>query len=394
MTECNPTYSQIQLPLELINDIIVELSGDWRSLEACSLTAHVLREPSQKALFKILTIDLDPTNIAVNNRLNDVMASNKLLGTYVKTLRLKIRSTYNTTGALKRLPFLRSLSIDGSDGRFDTPLNRHQITIWPRISYELQLDLLDLVRPPMLEELTFTSFSDFPLGVLKNCPHLKNLHYIGCMPPPQPEDDDITEPHCYTWGYLETLTAPAVATQLVMDSFNNSSSFLALSRLRRYNSLIYSGNRDIVTVQGVFDLAAPSLEIISITALLDDIPGLHLDLRKLTNLRVVRIKTARPVSVAIRFAVTMLETIPEQNRIESVEFTITGNGALEEESEDEKCWNAMDNKLAQVKLLRRVSVMMIHSIADYQNQSKIRRWLTKLDSQGIIDFQFIRIVRQ
>ncbi|KAG6887310.1 hypothetical protein C0992_012894 [Termitomyces sp. T32_za158] len=152
------------LPQELIDYIVVELSGDWRSLEACCLTAKCFRKPSQKALFKTLTLY---DGSLENTRLDDAMSSNTLLQTYVQTLRLRLSPKPKVMPVLRKFTSLRSLRIEAF------------VLCWMNIHSHLQQDILYLIQSRTLEQLIFQSLSGFPLGILRHCPQLKDLQFFS-----------------------------------------------------------------------------------------------------------------------------------------------------------------------------------------------------------------------
>lgn len=244
------------LPQELVDYIVAELSGDWRSLEACSLAAKSFREPSQKALFKNLTLYQEsPANI----RLHDAMSSNTHLQTYVQTLRLKLPQIGGSIAVLRKLTSLRSLHIEGVF-----------FVHWPALCYQLQQDLLYLIQSRTLQQLILEHLSGFPLGILHHCPQLKDLQLLSFYDPEVKSIDLPNDGELVTRGHLESLTTVSFSiTRMVMDILTDPRSRLSLSCLRRFNSVVsHTYPLDMMQFQRVLNYAAGSLEIISVIILL------------------------------------------------------------------------------------------------------------------------------
>ncbi|KAG6863904.1 hypothetical protein C0991_002171, partial [Blastosporella zonata] len=390
--------SQPQLPSELISQIIDELSGNWRTLQACSLAASIFRELSQKILFKSLTIDLKKKNASANTRLDNAMSLNEKLGTYVQTLHLQVRPNCQTRGILKRLSLLRSLNINGLWEMSETMYTYGQRTEWPELPHGVQQDILDLLRTRTLEKLTFSDLSGFPLGFLKRCPHLKDLRLlVDSITPDALVDYSGGQPYdaSLTRGYLESLTiVEASATQVIMDTLNDPTSLLSLSCLQRFNTLVIQSERDTTELKGVMDLAAASLEVIGVSLLflVDSPHDAVVDISKLVKLRVICVRTGRPACGSLCFATAMFETIPEQNVVEELQLKIAGDVL---ERDDEEALGALDDLLTRerhAKRLRRVLVMT-RSHDDDQIRSVVLQKLTKLKFKGLLEFQLKHVAQ-
>ncbi|KAF5381710.1 hypothetical protein D9615_005554 [Tricholomella constricta] len=388
-----------QLPQELIDKIVLELSGNWQSLEACSVVSSSFRDVSQKLLFKVLTIDLHIRFKAANTRLCDAFTSNPRLGDHVRSLRVRTSNQMATADVLRMMPKLRSLEILGG-GSFLTLI----CTRWPSIMDELKADILSICFLPTLEQLKMKRISQFPLAVLRRCPQLKDLQIPDNHLHDTSDrsssmdilsssvDHRVTDPPA-TRGYLESLTvfSPEVCQQ-ILRTLRHPTSYLLLSRLRRHNGEIVH-ELSVTAFQAVLDFAAASLEIVHAVILPDRPPDNYLDLSRLRNLRKVRLSTPRKcLPQNMLWACHALESIPEVNSVETVFLTFAGPPCAADSDVDPTLWGRIDELLTRErhsKTLRRVIV----NTARYQNIEHpddallpaIARGMPMLYSKGVVE---------
>ncbi|KAG5642938.1 hypothetical protein DXG03_001855 [Asterophora parasitica] len=301
-----------RLPQELIDKIVVELAGDWRSLEA------------------LVTLDLDVRFIGAHARLREAFISNAHLGGYVKLLHLRTSDGMASPDILLMMPQLRTLDITGA--------GRHSLTSWSSIPAQIQTDILGICLLPTLIQLRVQKVVEFPLAILKKCPQLRDLQIPDGIQDTSElssdlslPDDQLRNSHVLP-GYLESLTA--------------------------------------------FSYVPSSM---------------HLDLSRLKNLRRVRFSTAREsLPRSVEWGCRVLETIPEDNHVETVFFTLAGPPVSDDIGDvDPAIWGRIDNLLTQKRYsaLRHVVVNSARYYFDFQIDrmlDQIVEAMPKLGEKGLI----------
>ncbi|KAG5651495.1 hypothetical protein H0H81_008467 [Sphagnurus paluster] len=248
------------LPPEIINAIILEFSGDFESLEACSRVSSYFCDISQQLLFKTLTIDLKPYPSIQYTNLQDIFSDNTRPGLCVRVLRLKV-SPETATDVLYYMQHLRSISIEPHDSA----------TPWSSMSEKLRAALITLLSLPTLVQLKIATESQIPLIFLRQCPQLKDLqimdqlpdHTLGNCPQSCP---NFSRP---TYGYFESLTAQScdVCEEVLKGlTDRDPASRLSVNQLRRFNGEILD-SRSVDVFQKFINLCAGFLEIINIVIL-------------------------------------------------------------------------------------------------------------------------------
>ncbi|KNZ79684.1 NEDD8-activating enzyme E1 regulatory subunit, partial [Termitomyces sp. J132] len=327
-------------PQEFIDLIVVELSGDSIFLEVCSTTAKMFREVLQRAPFKTLRLSHEPQR---NAHLDDTMTSNTLLQTYVRALHL-MRS---------RL---------AANGWNSTPT--------------CSKTYFSFIRGRTLERMILR-ISGFPFDILKD---LQSLTFVkpNSIDPPNDAEFPIR-------GHLESLTVIRLSVAgIVVDTLTDPHPSLSLSSLKRFNSAVSLPFLvDTMQFQKILDLAAHSLEIITIILLFST--WFHVSyLASLNNLRSIHV-TVNPSPVSLDLAAAMFDIVPEQNRLLDIKF-VAVILALKRDQDVayDISWSRLDELLARSSHLKisRLLNATVTSRSDDEFRSVVLQRLAKLRSRG------------
>jgi hypothetical protein len=163
-----------EIPQDIIDSIIGELTGDSATLKRCATVSRSFLHPSRRHLFTTIRFH----TYTQTERLHDLLTSVPEISLYIHELSFTIYGVYhrracNKTLAsiLRMLPDLRVLSwgMEHSGG----------VLYWDyQFSNELRSALLDVFRSPSLTTVTITDLY-LPLSVLSAFTHVKKLTLDG-----------------------------------------------------------------------------------------------------------------------------------------------------------------------------------------------------------------------
>jgi hypothetical protein len=170
-----------EIPQDIIDNIIGELTGDSDTLKRCATVSRSFLHPSQRNLFAAIRL----CSQGQTERLQNLLISVPEISLYIHELSFTInkpkgvhdpgeawvRNDKTLAGVLRRiLPGLRVLSWGMTDSwrlKWDDDY-----------SNELRSALLDLFRSPSLATVTITNLKYLPLSVFSAFTHVKKLHLL------------------------------------------------------------------------------------------------------------------------------------------------------------------------------------------------------------------------
>ncbi|KAG6918798.1 hypothetical protein DXG01_011550 [Tephrocybe rancida] len=112
-----PKRTAVVLPQELVDSIIFAID-DIETLRLCSQVASSFRDPSQRQLFRDITIDFTsaPSTTESNVRLSRILSDNVRIAASVDSLTIFLPTPYvivdGLTQALLELPSIRKVTLD------------------------------------------------------------------------------------------------------------------------------------------------------------------------------------------------------------------------------------------------------------------------------------------
>ena len=173
----------VEIPQEIIDTIVGQLSGHDDALRSCSLVSRSFLDPSHRNLFAIILLD----GIEKTKRLHELLMFNSQLSSYIRDLTFVVAIPVDMTAQrllsdwlqahdnaltsiLRNVPHLRHLAL----GDF-----RSYYLDWNMLSSDLQSVLSELFQSPFLATIKIFRFTN--LLNLKGpnnhriFPHVKNL---------------------------------------------------------------------------------------------------------------------------------------------------------------------------------------------------------------------------
>ncbi|KAG6907399.1 hypothetical protein DXG01_009010 [Tephrocybe rancida] len=237
-------------PQEILELILNQCaSEDQRS---CSLASQFLRYPAQKALFHRVKFYLyrERNDARRNGELNNLLASNPRIASYVCHLRLILTSSSQLPEALPHLTRLRVLSLweyRGAD--------------WQTYPAKIRDALYTLMRAPQMQTLNLRNIVNFPLAAALPLKHLKyrpgppgRIYYSG------PETQIPYEPEGPS-----SLQSLGVGSDYALRRLLNFPFLLDPSRLVRFDAIVTERGAS-VSIQYILDICAPTLQELCLRA--------------------------------------------------------------------------------------------------------------------------------
>ncbi|GLB41188.1 hypothetical protein LshimejAT787_0904030 [Lyophyllum shimeji] len=310
-----------RLPQDIIDNIIAELTGHVETLKRCSVVSSSFRDPSQRVLFQWISTGMHPNSWSTVEK---VIRSNPRLASFVKALHLQLPEFERQSGTyiFEYLTSLRTLHIENS---YHISWSAWWERCWTTVSRELKAEIVNLLVSPKLERLILANVAGFPLAFLKRCSQLKEVQLQGFQVHDTSEEGAAaasalirsSQATASGQGYLNSLAGDSCKQLLPI--LRGPSAPLSFSRLKRY----YGDVKELEVFQAILDLSAGSLEVVHAMTIAERLPFSHMDLSRLTNLRVIRFSiphTSLPSS--LMWASHALETLTERNVLEQAVFTL------------------------------------------------------------------------
>ncbi|RDB30315.1 hypothetical protein Hypma_007071 [Hypsizygus marmoreus] len=345
-----------EIPQDIIDTIIDELATDPSTLSACALAARSFRSPSQKHMYETIKMDLSPGHPSHTSvhRLLDILTTNPLLGTSVKSLIVVLphSNTEKLSGISRLFPRLRKIVITCS------LVHEGGTSRWNAVAEELRVDLYRLMRSPSVEEISFHSIQGFPTRHLTTCGQLKAITLIDVEPddsveslvPPMPADT-YTCPSPSV-GQLRALhIQPWKRLSPFINHLTNPSSSLSLTRLREYRIELYKSSECFETFQTTSELIAGSLEklTLEVYSLAYNATPVPFDLLSLKRLKALKVAIGWTTTPSLVWLQTFLETsIPPVHDLGTITFE------FDWVSSEDDFWRHVDRVLVEAPSLAKV----------------------------------------
>ena len=166
--------NSVEIPQDIIDNVIAALGDDKRSLKQCALVSSSFLPPSRKRLFYSISFG---SNVEACHRLHQILVQNPVIRSFVR------RITFNHPGsklafdksllAILQLPFchLEEFSLSNVYWTWGgTTVN------WSGFSGELKDALSTLIHSPTLKILYLRGVKNVPITLFLGIAHLAKLH--------------------------------------------------------------------------------------------------------------------------------------------------------------------------------------------------------------------------
>ncbi|KAG6899370.1 hypothetical protein C0993_010835, partial [Termitomyces sp. T159_Od127] len=249
-------HAMIDIPQDLIIQIIDLLGEDAAALKACSLVSSSFRDHSQRHLFRSITLDFKHPSQQI--LLHEAFMSNPALPDfvlYLEVILLKCRAVA-AYDVLRQLHRVRGVTLDPDYDDFETR--------WKDLHIQTRDSLTCVICLPTCQYLSLGSNIYFPREFLVQLTHLRHFHFT-CASSLISHHQEDTDKECHPQltqgeGFLESLGTfnymPSTLELL------RSPAPLPLARLRRC-FLQTMLNPDL---QALFDLC-PLLEMVHLNVI-------------------------------------------------------------------------------------------------------------------------------
>ncbi|GLB43064.1 hypothetical protein LshimejAT787_1205130 [Lyophyllum shimeji] len=362
------------LPQEIVDEILDHLTGNTRTLRACSVVSPSFRGASQRKLFHAIVLDIRDSAKVL--RLYDALFSNSILASFIRSVSLLLGESNDGGPAcdiLRMLTRVQRLHLINQDVVYN-------LGLWQNIPESLQTCLLDVFSRTTCQTLILGEVL-FPLKHLQELTHLRHLqlHYVHSIT--YNDDDGLrTAPDPPAKRPLESLTlctSPAARRLLEALCATPERPSLSLSYLRSCTFEAVQQSTD--EVQTILDLANEHLQTAYVGMYLD-CAGRYLDFSKLKALRMLRIHLAYAWSLQGAWLARVLATLPSQ--IEELEIRMDCPvGAI-----SAKEWDEIDAQLTQprhIGTLRRAAFHP-HGLEGERKTCFLKHCLPRLVENGVL----------
>ena len=158
--------NSVEIPQDIIDNVIAALGNDARSLKQCALVSSSCLNPSRKQLFYNINFGYD---VEACHRLHQVLIHNPVIRSFIRRITVDHRHwgfklTFDKSLlAILQFPFchLEELSLSAAN--------------WSHFSGELKDALLTLIHSPTLKILSRTRVNNAPITLFLGV-HLTKLH--------------------------------------------------------------------------------------------------------------------------------------------------------------------------------------------------------------------------
>ena len=202
--------NSVEIPQDIIDNVIAALGNDKRSLKQCALVSSSFLLPSRKQLF--YSIRFESTDEGCQ-RLHQFLVQNPVIRSFVRKLHV-YRGWRSKLTFDKSLPAFLQLSFCHLEEFF---LSYFDAVNWSGFSGELKDALSTLIHSPILKILSLDNIHNVPITLFLGIVHLTKLHLSSVSL----NYSDDEKPSSLTPNVVATTTSDTVIDQCVW-SFGGS----------------------------------------------------------------------------------------------------------------------------------------------------------------------------